>query len=448
MALSSIASGVPLWAALSTPSVTSLTVVDSSQLQVSWTPVPGATRYEVQVRLREDGPWQSAAFVGAKYSTTTISGFSRSTEYYARVRASTLSESSDFSEPKLFSIGEILRPPETPLNLRMVDRSYKDIVIGWDPAERAAGYAVGIREPSQTSGVYYELWGISTTNHLFVGLQPETDYIFTVLARGNGLGDSAISPPLTATTLPQPPASASVTLVGAATNLNGDWPEYFGAEGYLVAGGSSWVPKSLSLMPNAGAYTWNLSTSEPYAPLQDPGRTNRISATFDFFAANGPNRLVCDEGCEITFYFVDWPERGLPEELRFIDEASDRVVARTTVADFETGIYLTYRVRGNVRLEFGSPDSATIMFGNPMLVGIFWGGPVRTAKARLSVSPAGTLVTLKIAAPAGRNYILEKTRNFRDWTVRSTGKLDLPEGNVTLDPREPHGGEFFRVRLE
>jgi len=135
---------------LPAPTITSI-VIDSPRVEVSWNLVEGATRYEVQARQGEDGRWQSWAFVGAKHNSATITGFAPSTQYYVRVRASNLSESSEFSPPAPLSVGQILRPPSVPTNLRLIELAYKNVVIGWDAPEFAAGYAITIREASSDS---------------------------------------------------------------------------------------------------------------------------------------------------------------------------------------------------------------------------------------------------------------------------------------------------------
>jgi len=420
---------------------------NSGQVEIGWTSVEGATRYEVQVRAGEFGAWQSVAFVGATHSSAKVTGLLLYGESFARVRASTLSESSEFSAPFSFPLNSALRPPPVPANLRAINISWKEITIGWDAAERAGGYAVGFRDASSAIASYSEIWGVGQTTLTELSLKPETDYFFMVLARGNGTGDSAVSAELKVTTLRQPPAAATVNFLGAATNFGGNWPEHFGAEGYALTGGSRWLPENLSIVFEPGEYTWETGTTRPSALLQDPGRTNRVAGAFDFFLTSSVH-ISAEQPRQVSFYFLDWKREGRSEELHFIDEASDRIVAQTPISGFQEGLYVTYMIKGRVRIEFRSADAPSIWYGSPLLAGVFFGGPVQTAQPTLSLRSAGSLFSLKITAPAGREYLIEKSTDLRTWLPRSSGHLDTPEANVTLNVTEAASEAFFRVKLE
>jgi hypothetical protein len=431
-------------ATLSAPVVTSITST-SGVVEIKWTTVAGATGYEAQVRRGEAGNWDSIGTAGAKYTSIRTTGLLLLDTNYARVRAFTISESSEFSAAVPFPFNTALRPPSVPDGFRIVNVSWREITVAWDLTERAGGYALGVRDSASPVASYIDL-GFNETNYTIRLLQPSTDYYLTILARGNGLGDSSLSPELKVTTKPQPPAASTAVLMAVATNLTGNWPEHFGAEGYAVAGGSTWLAQVPSLTFSPGVYVWDLPASRDSAPVQEPGRSVRVAGAFDFFGTS-PLRISAQQPVRVTFYFLDWKSYHRSEVLRLVDEATERVVCATPISAFEDGVYLTFVIQGIVHAEFRSPNGA-VWYGSPLLAGLFFGGPVKTAVPVLTLRSAGSLFCLNIAGPAGVTYSLEKSKDLGNWLPRSTGKLDIPEVDVTLDPVETGERGFFRARFD
>jgi hypothetical protein len=192
-------------------------------------------------------------------------------------------------------------------------------------------------------------------------------------------------------------------------------------------------------------YVWEVPASSNSAPLQDPGRTNRVAGVFEFFGYSSL-RLSFEQPSKVTFYFLDWRASHRSEELRMVDEASDRIIGETEVSAFEGGLYLTWMVRGAVRVEFRE-SGGELLYGSPLLAGLFLGGPVRFAAPVLTMHSQGKAFSLNISAPAGISYLLEKSTDLRNWLPRSSGRLDTPEVNVTLDPAEAPASAFFRVQF-
>ena len=102
--------------------------------------------------------------------------------------------------------------------------------------------------------------------------------------------------------------------------------------------------------PPAGesTYTWTTTSTDPRA-LQVPGSTNRVAAvwysatsfTVDVNLADGQTH-------DLELYFLDWDSKGRSEQVQLSDAGTGKVLATETISSFTNGVYLDWKVSGNL----------------------------------------------------------------------------------------------------
>ncbi len=185
---------------------------------VSWSPVSGATGYEVQV-----GPvTQSTTGTSA-----TVKGLKPSTDYSCSVRAKNSGGTGASSTSKY--VRTKIAPPATPTNVRAA-ATHDSATVSWNSSAGAQDYDVLL------GGTRYSVKGTSRT---ITGLKANTNYSYQVRAN-NSSGSSAYSPAATIRTPAGPPAVPTNIRASATTDtVTISWNSVSGATGYdIMLGGT------------------------------------------------------------------------------------------------------------------------------------------------------------------------------------------------------------------
>ncbi len=230
------------------------------------------------------------------------------------------------------------------------------------------------------NGTVSDSTGHSITYNDLVTVDPTTgnvriiannfDNPLAVLYDGSGnmiiadYGDSAIyrlSPKPT----PPPPATASFLKLDSTTE--GNWTGVYGTQGYDIVSGPSKLPSNDTVTPSGQAtYTWTTTSSDPRA-LQVPGSSNRVAAvwysstkfTVDVNLADG-------QAHDLELYFDDWDNMGRAETVQISDATSGTVLDTETISSFVNGVYLDWKVSGNLVITITRTAGA-----NAVLNGVF-----------------------------------------------------------------------------
>ena len=185
---------------------------------VSWSPVSGATGYEVQV-----GPvTQSTTGTSA-----TVKGLKPSTDYSCSVCAKNSGGTGASSTSKY--VRTKIAPPATPTNVRAT-ATHDSATVSWNSSGGAQDYDVLL------GGTRYSVKGTSRT---ITGLKANTNYSYQVRAN-NSSGSSAYSPAATIRTPAGPPAVPTNIRASATTDtVTISWNSVSGATGYdIMLGGT------------------------------------------------------------------------------------------------------------------------------------------------------------------------------------------------------------------
>lgn len=229
-------------AAPGTPSGVSATAGDGS-VTLSWTPVGGATSYDVYEAATSGGE-TTPTYTGITGSSTPVSGLTNGTEYFFTVTAVNAGgASAQSAEVHATPLAPTAPPIPTALAATVGDTQ---IALTWDAASGATSYEVN---QGTTSGGETALQSVTGTSFISTGLTNGTRYYFTVTA-SNAAGTSAPSAevsatPASATTAPSAPAGLTATAGNGQVTLS--WNPVAGAATYAVlqgtsAGGESGTP--------------------------------------------------------------------------------------------------------------------------------------------------------------------------------------------------------------
>ena len=143
---------------------------NSDGLTLSWSTVPGATRYDV--KLGADGP---AITVPAVTTSYTFTGLTPSTEYRLYVHARNGGGASEWKSEAATTLST-LSPPSSPT---VTDATSTSLTLSWDAVSGATSYEVrqngGTAKPAA-----------SNASHEFTGLTAETEYTLSVRGKAGG----------------------------------------------------------------------------------------------------------------------------------------------------------------------------------------------------------------------------------------------------------------------
>ena len=107
-------------------------------------------------------------------------------------------------------------------------------------------------------------------------------------------------------------------------------------------------PATPSPPADESTYTWTTTSTDPRA-LQVPGSSNRVAAvwysatsfTVDVNLADGQTH-------DLELYFDDWDNKGRSEQVQISNAATGTVLDTETISSFTNGVYLDWKVSGNL----------------------------------------------------------------------------------------------------
>jgi hypothetical protein len=153
---------------------------------------------------------------------------------------------------------------------------------------------------------------------------------------------------------PVPPTE--VKFVGVDETTGGNWHGKYGKEGFWLAGRASELPAYAGIdLKHLHQWIWTKETEEARALALDDGK--RIAACW----YDGPDREIIapmvftlemgDSPRNVTFYFLDWDGKGKRQQTISIRTMDGRLLDQQSVAYFEEGQYLTWKIQGTVQVE-------------------------------------------------------------------------------------------------
>jgi hypothetical protein len=169
--------------------------------------------------------------------------------------------------------------------------------------------------------------------------------------------------------LDPPPATA--TLVREDTTTEGNWIGTYGSQGYDYVGTKSLASyAAMTVNSPALTFTWAANTTDPRA-LQQAGSSGRVaSAWYSTTGFNVNVNLTDAQLHDVALYFLDWDTTVRSEQVQLVSAATRAVLDTETVSAFHGGVYLDWRISGNVVVKITRLAGA-----NAVLSGIFLDAP-------------------------------------------------------------------------
>lgn len=187
---------IPITTAPSAPTIQSISA-GNQQLKVTWSPVVGATSYEIYRSTTTGGygPVPAASLANTSYTDNSVAN---GTRYYYVVKAVNSYGSSPASN-EVF--GTPNGPPSAPSGLTAIALSRTDIQLSWTPSPSgspATGFKI---ERSRSGGSFTQIATVasSVTSYRSTGLSRKSTYSYRVRAY-NSVGNGPYSNTATATT--------------------------------------------------------------------------------------------------------------------------------------------------------------------------------------------------------------------------------------------------------
>ncbi|HEX3271823.1 MAG TPA: hypothetical protein VHR15_14330 [Ktedonobacterales bacterium] len=158
--------------------------------------------------------------------------------------------------------------------------------------------------------------------------------------------------PATATPVP----SVEGAFLTRDTATQGNWSGVYGQAGSVIIGvsdGGQQLPAGVQVAPtNASPYNWADSTDDPRALQQDTTGATRIAACW-YAADTFSVAITIPEGqtYKMAVYVLDWDRLQRAEDLRILNTATGKTLNTQTLTSFVNGVYLVWRVRGQITLQ-------------------------------------------------------------------------------------------------
>ena len=187
-----------------------------------------------------------------------------------------------------------------------------------------------------------------------------TSGVQSITASADGLVGSQ-----TGITVSSTPATAS--FLQQDTTTQGSWIGTYAAQGYDIVSGPTSLPANDTVTPSGqSTYTWTTTSTDPRA-LQVPGSTNRVAAVWYSATSFTVNVKLADgQTHDLELYFLDWDSKGRSEQVQLSDAGTGKVLASETISSFTDGVYLDWKVSGNLLITITRQAGA-----NAVLNGVF-----------------------------------------------------------------------------
>jgi hypothetical protein len=150
--------------------------------------------------------------------------------------------------------------------------------------------------------------------------------------------------------IPAAAPTTSARFIKSDATTRGNWKGAYGAQGYSMVGAPTALPAYATLITAAPQWSWGQTPS--VSALEMPGSATRLAACwysatqlgFDFSVTDGQTH-------RLSLYFLDATSSGRQQRIDVIDRNTGAVLDTRSLANFSSGIYLTWEIAGNVSIR-------------------------------------------------------------------------------------------------
>ncbi len=272
---------------------------------------------------------------------------------------------------------------------------------------------------SFVSGVYLD-WKVSGNLVITITRQAGANAVL------NGLFlDSTSSPPPTAT----------ASFLKQDTTTQGSWTNTYGTQGYDIVSGPSKLPANDTVTPSGqSTYTWTTTSSDPRG-LQVPGSSNRVAAVwYSATKFTVAMNLADGQTHNLELYFDDWDSKGRGEQVQISDASTGTVLDTETISSFTNGVYLDWKVSGNLVITITRQAGANAVLNGVFLDSTSSPPPIATASfLKQDTTTQGSWINTY--GSQGYDIVSGPVKLPSNDTVTPSGQTTYTATTTSSDPR-------------
>ena len=226
--------GITLTPLPTAPGNLAASAISTTQINLSWVDnATNETGYKIERKTGAGGTYAQIATAGANATSYNDTGLTTGTTYFYRVRATSSSGDSAYSNEA--SATTLLSVPGAPTGLTATAISGSQINLSWSDVANETGFK--IERKTGAGGTYAQIGttGANVTTYSDTGLTAGTTYFYRVRAT-NASGDSSYSNETSATTVVSPPNAPSglTATATSSTQINLSWTDVANETGFKI----------------------------------------------------------------------------------------------------------------------------------------------------------------------------------------------------------------------
>ena len=278
----------------------------------------------------------------------------------------------------------------------------------------------------------------SFSNGLYLDWKVSGNLLITITNQGPA--NAVLNGVFLDSTAPPPPPTSTASFLKQDATTQGSWAGTYGAQGYDIVSGPTSLPSGDTVTPSGQlTHTYTTTSSDPRA-LQVPGSSNRVAAVW-YSATNFTVDVNLADGQthNLELYFDDWDNRARAEQVQISDAGTGKVLDTETISSFSNGLYLDWKVSGNLLITITNQGPA-----NAVLNGVFLDPPASASTAsviKLDTTTQGNLIG--VYGSQGYDIVSGPSSSRSYATVTPSGE---PVWTYTrnLDDTRPQTLQFIR----
>ena len=149
-----------------------------------------------------------------------------------------------------------------------------------------------------------------------------------------------------------PTLNSSAAYIGVDSDTQGAWNGKYGADGFLIANGTSSLPSYASVVvTGAPTYTWAGLTSDVRALQTAKGSTDGIASSYYARTFNINVDVTDGNVHQVGLYFLDWDSTVRAQRVVIMDAVTNTILDGQSFSGFEGGQWAVWNVKGSVIIQ-------------------------------------------------------------------------------------------------